>query len=622
MTNSRGMQLVRMRNKERALPPIVVKKPRYSGGGAVPAFDPSQPFESVAASSSAPAFDPSQPFEAAVKPAEKSFTDKLGETWPARVAKDIYHAVTLPGDVASGTVGAPKQFPASGGMLSDEDVARQQLDQGEIEKRALGLAGLGPIAPEFLAAKKAVPAVIEGAVAPTGRDAVIAASERLGVPIPRAAASESIPVQSTAGALKEISIVGAPLVKASKDALAGMDEKVGNIVAGYGSGQPLQAGQAATSGIENWITSKSADVAKRLYDPVDTMVTPDFTRPLHATNKIVADIMAKRANARISGASPAVNEVADAIADTAGLNYQGVKDLRTHLRDMTPQEMVAKGINKAEAKRIYGALTQDLRGTILDAGGPKALNQFDKANRIYDTIADKREALSKVIGTSADAAPEAVMAKITSMAGSKSSADYSKLAQIRKAVGADNWNEITSAFVNKMGRNSPEAEFSGDRFKSAWDAMPANTRRLMFNSTGRTDLAKSVEDIMTLSDAHKSLMKYGNPSGTGRVGTLAGMAGAFWAAPLATIASAVGGNIAARVLAQPVAAKSAANWTKAYVNASTHPNPYTMNVLKSASDGMAKTINGTIGGNFSGMDFMRKIQGPVPAGAEQQNQQQ
>lgn len=72
MANSRGMQLVRMRNKEHVLPAIVVKKPRYAGGGAVPAFDPSQPFESVAASSSAPAFDPSQPFEAAspqVKPA-------------------------------------------------------------------------------------------------------------------------------------------------------------------------------------------------------------------------------------------------------------------------------------------------------------------------------------------------------------------------------------------------------------------------------------------------------------------------------------------------------------------------------------------------------------------------
>lgn len=612
------MLLVRMRNKEGAPRPIKIRK--ASGGdvdtadGGVPAFDPSKPFDPVG---SVPAFDASKPFDpVSTAPPEKSFPDKLAETWPVRMAKDVYNAVTLPHDVASGAVGAPTTIPEQGGMLSDEDVAKQQLDQGEIDKRTMGLASLGPLAPEFAAAKKVVPAA-----AAAGRDAVVAASDRLGVPIPRAAASESIPVQSTAGALKEIPVVGAPLVKASKDALSGMDEKVGDIVSGYGSGQPLQAGQAATSGIENWITSKSADVAKRLYDPVDNMVDPNFVRPLHATSNVVSDIMAKRANARISGASPAVQEVSEAIADPAGLNYQGVKDLRTYMRDMTPQEMIAKGINKGEAKRIYGALTQDLRGTILDGGGSPALSQFDKANRIYDAIADKRAALSKVIGANAEAAPEAVMAKITAMAGSKSSADYSKLAQVRTAVGPDNWNEITSAFVNKMGRNAPDAEFSGDRFKSAWDSMPANTRRLMFNSTGRTDLAKSVEDIMTLSDAHKNLMKYGNPSGTGRVGTLAGMAGAFWAAPLATIASAVGGNIAARVLAEPVAAKSAANWTKAYVNAATHPNPGAVSVLRNASDGMAKTINSSIGGNFSGSDFMRQIQGPVPAGA-QDNQQQ
>lgn len=43
-------------------------QPRYASGGAVPAFDPSKPFETVA--SSAPAFDASKPFE----PAENSLT--------------------------------------------------------------------------------------------------------------------------------------------------------------------------------------------------------------------------------------------------------------------------------------------------------------------------------------------------------------------------------------------------------------------------------------------------------------------------------------------------------------------------------------------------------------------
>jgi len=58
---------------------------------------------------------------ASEKPAEapsgKSFTEKLGETSWGHLAKDVYSAVTLPGDVYSGKVaaGSPEELDRARG---------------------------------------------------------------------------------------------------------------------------------------------------------------------------------------------------------------------------------------------------------------------------------------------------------------------------------------------------------------------------------------------------------------------------------------------------------------------------------------------------------------------------
>lgn len=501
-------------------------------------------------------------------------------------------------------------------VASPVNAAIRDVIGNPIEK----VTGIPKEYPEF-AASLAIPGPkrIPPSTAPLTKTQEIAeASQRLGVPISRAAATENVPVQATAGALKEIPVVGTPLVKSSKQSLEAMDRAAGDTVAGYGSGQPLAAGQAASEGLEKWITGTSGDVANRLYKRVDALVDPLHTRELDATRNVVGDIMAKRANAKISGTSRAVDEVMEAVRTPGGLNYDGLKDLRTYIRDLTPEEMIAKGINKKEATRIYGALTEDLRATILDAGGPDAVTAFNRANRVYDVIADKRAALAKVIGVKADAAPEKVMGRIMAMAGSKQAADYQKLVQVRRAIGPDKWDEVTSAVVNGMGRDKPGSEFSGARFKTSWDALPDNSKRLLFNSTGKPELAKSVEDLMTLSDAHKQLMKYGNPSGTGRVGSLVGAAGALWASPLSAIEAAVGGYALARFLASPVTVKQAKTWTLAYTNAAQNPTPQRMALLTSQSDKLAREINRELGGNVSGMDFLRGTQG-VGVGRTEEN---
>lgn len=455
---------------------------------------------------------------------------------------------------------------------------------------------------------------------PTLAGNVAAASSRLGVPIPKAAITESLPVQQMAGALKEVPVIGSPLVKASRNALEGLDDAARNTAAKYGSTEALTAGEAATEGIKGWITKKSSDVASNLYDKVDNLVDQNFARPLHETQQVIADIMAKRANARISGQSRAVSEVKDAAFDPVGLNYHGVKDLRTYLRDMTPEEMVAKGVSPAEAKRLYSAVTQDMRATVLDAGGPDALSAFDKANHVYNLISERRAALSKIIGLKGDATPERVLENILTKASSKGGADYNTLVQARKAMGPQNWDEVTSAAVNRMGRVSPEAGFSGDRFVTAWNNLSEKGKKVLFDSTGKSDLAQSVEDIATLSQAHKQLARFGNPSGTGRVGSMVAAVGAAFAAPLTTLTTALGGYTVARMLSSPVVAKAAANWSKSYVAAQAAKQSYgAMRRLAIASDGLAIALKRDLGVDAS--KALHAFQGPSSINADEEKPQ-
>ena len=443
---------------------------------------------------------------------------------------------------------------------------------------------------------------------------IVNAAERQGISIPRAAVTDNREIQTAAGYLKEIPFVGTPLVKASEKALSEIEDVAGRTVSALGSGNKLRAGDIASDAIEGWITGKSKTIATELYDAVDPLVNPEFTRPLFETKKVANEIAAKRANAKISGDSPAIREIEDALA-SPGMNYDGVKDLRTYIRDMTPQEMVAKNINKGEAKRIYDALTSDLRATVLDAGGPDALKKFDKANDVYNIIADRRASIAKVIGVSADAAPEKVIDRITAMAGNAGSADYQTLQKVRKSIGPKSWDEVSSAILAKMGRANPEAAFSADQFVTAWNKLSPSSKQLLFNSTNRPGIINDLNDLVTLSSAQKNLSKYANPSGSGRLATFGSMILGAWAAPLTTIATIVGGRQMAKFFASPIAVKSTAQWAKANNAAFTTPNITTTAKLLSASDNIAKTLNREFGGNFSAKDFITPGQGKEPSRA-------
>jgi hypothetical protein len=475
---------------------------------------------------------------------------------------------------------------------------------------SLALPGIG--------LKSAMPTVpsVPSAAPLTKAQEIAAASDRLGVPIPRAAATESIPLRTSSAAVKEVPVVGTPLVKASKEAAEGIEGAVDKTSGALGSGQIYQAGEAAKSGIENWITTKAPQIADRLYGWEDNL-NPSVMTDLSSTRNAASNIMARNQSAML-GPGKAVETVADALT-SKGLTYDGIKRLRTHIGEMLDGGILPEGMSKGDLKQIYGGLSDDLRSAALNAGGPDALKSFDRANSLFAQLRDKQKAVAKIIGVDGNAPAETVTNRLMQMSNGKGTGDISKLIMARRTMGPEAWNEVTSSVINKMGRVAENGEFSGDRFVTSWDNMSDAAKKLLFGSSGNAGTAKAMEDLVTLSRAHKQLKALGNPSGTGRVASLSGLGTLLFTEPITALGTALTGNVFARTMARPVTAKAATKWASAYVNAAKNPSPVSRMVLAQNASNLAASVGKTFGIDPSSV--FKGLQGTVPVRAnEDQNQ--
>lgn len=449
-----------------------------------------------------------------------------------------------------------------------------------------------------------------------GQNAALAA-ERLGVDLPRAVASDRAAVQQTGKYLTNVPIGGLPLRKASQNAISQLDDAAMRTQQSFGSGDVAQAGNMAREGITDFAKNTLGGAVKAKYDAVDELVSPNVLTGLENTAKIAADITAKRQNANMTGTSQAVSLVQKALSAKEGMNYQGIKDLRTSIGELLddPQRLASAGISQGELKRVYGALTDDLKGAVGRSGGEKAAKAFDVANSFAAKVAKEREVLDSVLGK--NLSDEKVFDRISAMAGSTARADQAGLLKVKAAVGKEGWDEIASAVISKIGRD-PDGNFTPDRFITGYGKLSEAGKTALFG--GNKELASSLDDIVSVSRRFKQLNQYANPSGTAQ-NAMFGAGGVGLALdPVTTISTVAGSAVLSKALASPVSAKKLAAWAKAYEKAAANPTAVNTNMLGVRAKVLAlamaadePALAGQVASAISGVRY-------VPAEPQQGNQ--
>lgn len=408
---------------------------------------------------------------------------------------------------------------------------------------------------------------------------VAEAAARQGIEIPRAAISDKTAVQQAGKTVANIPIAGTPLRQASSKAIGQLDDAARAVEQGYGTGSAATAGSMVRSDVAGYAKSILPEKVSSKYKAVDKLVQPNVVTPLTKTRRVAAEILVKRQNAKIPGESKAVKMIEEAANSPQGLNYDGLKDLRTAVGELmdNPQALAQANMSGAEVKRIYSALTDDLRNAVLRGGGDKALKAWESANAFAAKTSSERKALQKVIGR--DRSDEAIFESLQKMAGSSSRADIAKLAQARAAVSKESWDELSSAVIARMGRDV-DGNFTPDRFLTAYGKLSENGKAVLFKTTGKKNLAKSLDDIAEVSRRFKQLNQFANPSGTAQSAIQYAMGAGAVVDPVSTLTTMAGGRVAAKLLSKPMTAEKVAAWAKAYEQAALKPTPASRALLE------------------------------------------
>lgn len=450
---------------------------------------------------------------------------------------------------------------------------------------------------------------IAGPAAQAGPD-VVAAAERIGVQLPKAVASDSRAVQQVGKIASNVPVAGLPLRKASDRAIKQIGAAADNVQAGLGSGEVAAAGQSAREGIENYIGKVTADKASALYNKVDDLVNPTVTTPLNATRQTVNTISGRRTLAAL-GDSPAAANVMQALERPEGLTYEGIKQLRTSIGEMMKGGLLPANISQAELKQLYGALTQDLRASVQAAGGGRALPIFDRANRYYELVSARRENLMRIAGAKSD---EGVFTRLVNAAGSTASADINLLSQARKALQPDEWNEVASAVIARIGRDA-EGSFSPDRFITGWGKLSTQGKSILFGG----EVRKSLDDIATVSSRFKQLQQYANPSGTGQTVMGGALGAGAITSPILALKVAVPAAIMSYALSRPATVKSVSAFTRGVTNAVRMPAVAAKQVISKEADRLSVVLSKELGVPQLASDLSRSIQGAVYSRADQED---
>jgi hypothetical protein len=446
------------------------------------------------------------------------------------------------------------------------------------------------------------------------------------VSVPKAAASDNILTQRAGATVSNIPYAGDPLVKAADNTINSLGRKTQDIVQEYGSGSAVTAGNAARDAIEGWLTKGSAAKSKQFYDRVDNLVNPAVATDLANTRLAAGTITAKRMNAAINEPSGAIKRISDAIKTPGGLNYEGIKDLREHLRNLMDRpSLLPADVDGKELEKIYKGLSADLRASAANAGGKPALDAFERANKHFELLSRRREALAKVVGNDPNYPAEQILNNIATLASTGSRADIARLAQARKVMDKDSWNEVASAAIARMGRpedmgqriaNTGTVNFSPQKFLTEYrEKLSPAGRNILFRSAGKESIAPYLDDIATVSERFKELQKFANPSGTGQITTGVGALTALWADPVTAITGLVGVNLMARVLASPATVAPVAQWAKKYQIAVQKPSPANAAMLVIASRNLVNTLNAKLGLTLSPEQLLKSMQ-PVTGRAE------
>lgn len=381
----------------------------------------------------------------------------------------------------------------------------------------------------------------------TPANSVVRNADELGFELPRFMEGGR-PSHTIAAKLGAVPFVGDDINTAITAARGNTAAAAEQLAGGQG---PAAAGEAVRDAITDWTGRGARTIQDRIYEPVNRAMG-NSTGPLNNTAQEVQRLVTRQQEAMNPAiGAEAVREVADAVAAPNGITFRGLQALRTRIGSLRDDKLnPASRVDNAALSAIYGALTRDMDDMLRNAG-PQVRTAWQRANGINRQLAERREAVAKVVGISGDASGESIVDRIVRLAGSTQSGDVRTLHQARRAAGQGAWHQVARESILRLGRNSAN-QFSPDTFVTKLSGLSPAGRALLFNSVGDPDLVRQLNNLFRVSQELQRFNRLGNASGTGGVVAMTGALGGIASGAAGpTIGTAIAGRIAGNLMSRP-----------------------------------------------------------------------
>lgn len=200
----------------------------------------------------------------------------------------------------------------------------------------------------------------------------------------------------------------------------------------------------------------------------------------------------------------------DAIGD---VSFSALRKARTHIGKSLEQPSISGyvGDEGAQFRRIYGALTEDIKSAA-DAAGPDAKKAWDTANRYARTNLKSRVPMLDDIAAKSDKAYKWLMQ------GSNDTG--AKLAIMRQNLKPDEWDEIVATSIQRMGRatagnqNAEGDIFSPATFLTNWNKLSNGAKTQLFGGKRYEGVRKELDNLLKIAESVRDTNYVKNPSGT------------------------------------------------------------------------------------------------------------
>lgn len=442
------------------------------------------------------------------------------------------------------------------------------------------LTSLGHIATTGLMASPL--SVRSGVSAPSRMAQTVAQFERQKIPPTLATATENRSAQNIHNMLKDFwptaSVVEGRDIAQLR---AGMNTAEG-LAAKYGvAATELDAGTAIKRGGESFINApvkalsdsevmlaptRATSFGQKsgaAYSLVDKLIPAGAEVSMGKTLAAFDDI-AGRFNLKALGErfqDPALKSIADILrkSNSGVITWSDARNLRTELGALMKKPELVTGVNEAQLKSLYAALSSDLEAAALATGGPKALRAWKRATQYYNAgLGRIRTGLSQLLKPSVSEEGAFALLMKTTQSG-KSTESAARLQAIRRSMPDEDWNEVASTVIRQLGKPTSGAvdltgkapEFSAASFVTNYDKLSDTAKDLLFSGAGRQELRSALDELAQVMSRIRNTERLQNRSMTASGVNTLGTVVAGMAAPIRTVLGAIGTNLAARAMTNP-----------------------------------------------------------------------